>query len=386
MSPLRSPADWDLTRHPPTRDRSLRAFDAADALAIAELDPAALPGRMLVVNDGFGALTVPLVAAGIAVTVWTDSVVAETAIRQNLARADMAPDSVSFESSVSPPARSDAAIGDGPSGTGVDAVIVKIPKTLSLLGHQLVELRTVISPSTTLIGAGMVRHIHSSTVDAFETIIGPTVTSLATRKARLIHPTFDPGRRPLPPGPVRYRTENGIDVVSRVNVFSQTKLDIGTRLLLDNLPELAAGSDVLDLGCGNGVVGATLAAGLRGGTVTFTDVSHAAVASARDTWRANQGDDRARFLAVDLAEGVADESVDLVVVNPPFHDQHVVGDETALRMFGEARRVLRPGGEIRVVGNRHLGYHRRLERRFTGVEVVASNPKFVVLSARKSER
>lgn len=380
MSTTLTPVDWQLDRHPPTRDRSLRAFDAADVLALARLDSVVLPHRALVVNDGFGALAVPLVGAGVEVTVWTDSVLAEVAIRANLDAAGLDADRVGFScTTVSVEPAADV----GATTPAFDTVIVKVPKTLALLRHQLVHLRGVVSEGTTVIGAGMVRHIHSSTVDAFESIIGPTVTSLATRKARLIHPSFDPERRPDPPSTVRYRTEAGIDVVSRVNVFSQTTLDIGTRLLLDNLPTVPDGADLLDLGCGNGVVGATLAATFRGGTITFTDVSHAAVASARDTWAANDGDDRARFLAVDLAEGVGDGSVDIVVVNPPFHDQHVVGDETARRMFADARRVLRPGGEIRVVGNRHLGYHRRLKERFAAVQVVASNPKFVVLSGRK---
>ncbi len=176
-------------------------------------------------------------------------------------------------------------------------------------------------------------------------------------------------------------------MISRANVFSQSKLDIGTRLLLAHLPTVPDGGAVLDLGCGNGVLGASLALTFDGGSITFTDVSHAAVASARDTYVATMGDDddRARFHSVDLAAGVADRSIDVVVINPPFHDQHVVGDDTARRMFAEAERVLRPGGEVRVIGNRHLGYHRLLGRRFGAAEVVASNPKFVVLSARRPE-
>lgn len=381
MSSSLTPADWHLARHPPTRDRSLRAFDAADVLALGELDPTDLPDHVLVVNDGFGALTVPLVGAGAAVTVWTDSVLAETAIRANLSAAGLSRDGVRFGA----PRSASELVRPGPNGSTdpYRAVIVKIPKTLALLRHQLVLVRNVISPDTRLVGAGMTRHIHTSTVDAFETIVGPTVTSRATRKARLVHPTLDPDRQPVLPATVRFRTPAGIEVISRANVFSQNKLDIGTRLLLDHLPDVDDGAVVLDLGCGNGVVGATLASEFRGGTVVFTDISHAAVASARDTWVANHDDRRARFLAVDLAGGVTNGSVDVVVINPPFHDQHVVGDETARRMFAEADRVLRPGGRITVVGNRHLGYHRPLRRRFSDVAVVASNPKFVVLSGRK---
>ncbi len=373
-----NPADWTLVRHPPTGNRSLQAHDAADALALAE--PAAqAPGRVLVVNDAFGGLSIPLVGAGAEVVAWGDSVLAEQAIARNLARNGLSVEAVRLVPSTQAP--------EGP----FDVVVLKVPKTSALLESQLVELRSVLAEGATLIGAGMVKHIHSSTVAAFETIIGPTVTSLATRKARLIHPTFDPDLRPDLPAPVRYETEpdragRRCGVISRANVFSQAKLDIGSRLMLQHLPVVADGADVLDLGCGNGVLGTALAATFEHGSITFTDVSHAAVASAADTYATTMGGDdhRARFRTVDLAAGVPDASIDVVVINPPFHDQHVVGDETAKRMFAEAGRVLRPGGEVRVIGNRHLGYHRRLGRRFGEVTVVASNPKFVVLSAHRS--
>ncbi|MFE0426511.1 methyltransferase, partial [Streptomyces sp. NPDC058953] len=67
--------------------------------------------------------------------------------------------------------------------------------------------------------------------------------------------------------------------------------------------------------------------------------------------------------------------------NPPFHSHRATTDTTARRMFTDARRVLRPGGELWVVGNRHLGYHVRLRRIFGDCETVAGHPKFVVLRA-----
>ena len=81
--------------------------------------------------------------------------------------------------------------------------------------------------------------------------------------------------------------------------------------------------------------------------------------------------------------GVADDSVDFVLNNPPFHSHQATTDATALRMFTGARRVLRPGGELWVVGNRHLGHHVSLRRIFGNCRTVAGNPKFVVLRATK---
>lgn len=365
------PDAWGLQRHPPSRDRSLRAYDAADQLALAEIAGAiSTDTRALVLNDAFGGVAVPLRAAGAQVTLWTDSVLAEIGVQTNLEANGL--DGVEVVPST-----------ERPTGR-FDLVIVKVPKTLAFLQEQLIGLRPCIDESTVMVGAGMVKHIHTSTLDLFTACIGPTVTSLAKKKARLILPTLDPNIDVVEPTPTRYSTDAGIECVSRANVFSHRKLDIGTRLMLDHLPSVGDGSHVVDLGCGNGVLGASLGRSFGGGSVTFCDISHAAVASAQSTWQENHpGDERGRFVAGDLASGIATESIDVVVINPPFHDQHVVGDETAHRMFVEARRLLRSGGEVRVVGNRHLGYHKRLRSMFGNLDTVASNPKFVVLSSQK---
>ncbi|RCI70946.1 50S rRNA methyltransferase, partial [Pseudomonas aeruginosa] len=51
--------------------------------------------------------------------------------------------------------------------------------------------------------------------------------------------------------------------------------------------------------------------------------------------------------------------------------------------FLQARDALAAGGELWIVGHRHLGYHAKLKRLFRGVEQVAANPKFVILKAGK---
>ena len=67
--------------------------------------------------------------------------------------------------------------------------------------------------------------------------------------------------------------------------------------------------------------------------------------------------------------------------NPPFHTHQATTDATAWRMFTGARRALRPGGELWVVGNRHLGYHVKLRRIFGNSDSSPSDAKFVVLRA-----
>ena len=77
------------------------------------------------------------------------------------------------------------------------------------------------------------------------------------------------------------------------------------------------------------------------------------------------------------------QSADLVLCNPPFHQNNTITDHIAWQMFCDAQRVLRPQGELIIIGNRQLKYHEKLNRIFDKVDTVGHNDKFVVLRAIK---
>lgn len=242
---------------------------------------------------------------------------------------------------------------------------------------------------TVVVGTGMVKEIHTSTLKLFERIIGPTRTSLAVRKARLIHSTPDPALPRTPsPWPLRYElpphagAAAGRTVTNHAGIFCADRLDIGTRFFLTHLPDRSGPDRVVDLGCGNGVLGLAAALANPEATLTFVDESYQAVASAEATFRDNTGpDDRARFVVGDGLAGAEPGSADLVLNNPPFHSHQATTDATARTMFHGARHALRPGGELWVVANRHLGHHTTLRRVFGNCATMAGDPKFVVLRA-----
>lgn len=343
----------------------LRAWDAADEYALHHLHEERIGGdHLLVVNDAFGALGVAL--APTRPVSWSDSCVSMGATRANLAINDLDPDLVHLLPSTADPTGS------------VDVAIVKIPRTLAFLEDELRRLRPHLHAASVVIGAGMTRAVHRSTIATFESIIGPTPTTRARKKARLLLATLDPDLRPGPsPVPARWSTDEGITVTAWPNAFSATGLDHGTRLLLANLPTPAPGATVVDLACGTGVIGATLACRHPEIHLVCCDESHQAVASARATVEAVTP--RASFHVTDVLDGIADRAADLVLLNPPFHAGGARTTTVARRMFAEAARVLHAGGELRIVANRHLGHHAALKRWYTDVEVVASDPHFVVL-------
>ncbi|WP_328917037.1 MULTISPECIES: methyltransferase [unclassified Streptomyces] len=372
--------DLDLTRFPADPREQLRAWDAADDYVLRHLADAGtdLSGAVAVVGDRWGALTTALAAHR--PTQISESHLGQQATRANLRRnAPGAVDDVTLLSTRdTPPER-------------IDVLLVRVPKSLGLLEDQLHRLAPAMHAGTVVIGAGMVTEIHTSTLRLFERIVGPTRTSLAVRKARLILCTPDPALPRTPsPWPLRYELPDGIGplsgrtVTNHAGVFCADRLDVGTRFLLQHLPARQGPDRVIDLGCGNGVVGTAAAVANPGSDVLFIDESHQAVASAEATFRANADPAaRAEFQVADALTAISAGSADLVLNNPPFHSHRATTDATARRMFTTARAALRPGGELWVVGNRHLSYHVMLRRIFGGCEVVASDPKFVVLRAEK---
>lgn len=368
--------DVELARFPEEPREHLRAWDAADAYLLRWLAAEGVEIRHgVVVGDRWGALTTALARFG--VTQITDSFLAREATRVNLARNGVDVGAVPLLTTRdTPPDR-------------IGTLLVRVPKSLALLEDQLHRVAPAVGPETVVAAGGMVKEVHTSTLALFERVLGPTRTSLAEQKARLIFCTPDPELVPKPsPWPHSYRLPEGIGaasgrtVVNHAGVFCAERLDVGTRFLLANLPPRTGAEHVVDLGCGNGVVGLAAALANPEARVTFVDESYQAVASAEATYRANLPDTgRAAFVVGDGLAGFARGSVDLVLNNPPFHSHQATTDRAAWRMFTGSRAALRPGGELWVVGNRHLGYHVKLKRIFGNAEVVAANRKFVVLRA-----
>lgn len=363
-----------LQRLPLRRRETLRAWDAADEYLLNHVAEEGLPAaaRLLILNDGFGALTVAL--HQYQPVSWSDSWLAHEATRCNLAANGLAADTVTCLPSTEQP--------QGP----FDWVLIKLPKNLGFLEHQLRSLRPRLHANSRVIAAGMVKHMPPAAIDCFAANLGETHTSLAVKKARLIFCRPDLERQvPPSPFPKTWPLEGTpYTLVNQANVFSRDSLDIGTRVLLPHVPAVAGAREIIDLGCGNGALGLVAAERNPQARITFVDESYMAVASAEASFRGAFGEGRAaRFIANDALSGFEAASADLILCNPPFHQGHAVGDHIAWRMFRQSQRVLRSGGELWIVGNRHLGYHAKLKRLFGHCELVASDRKFVVLRAVK---
>lgn len=362
---------YKLKRFPLEVIEKLQAWDAADEYLlndVAEKLEGFPTARILIVNDSFGALAVAL--SKFKPSAISDSYLSQHSTKENLKLNNIEVEQVKLTSSL-----------ELPEGS-FDFILIKAPKTIAFLEDCLVRLQGVMTENTQVITAGMVKNMPASIWKTIDKLVGATVPSKAVKKARLIYAQPDLSKKLINNYPSYFALENtAYQICNHSNVFSRQSLDIGTRFFLSELPSNQKYQQVVDLGCGNGVVGLVFAEKNLQAQIHFVDESFMAIASAQENFKQAKSQQVATFQASDALNAFADNSMDLVLCNPPFHQQTTIGSHIAMRMFKQAKQVLRSGGELWVVGNRHLGYQVSLKKYFAKVELVASNAKFILIKA-----
>lgn len=365
---------YTLERFPlDQKNRSLQAWDSADEYLVNYVNEHHPDCRsLLILNDSFGALACSF--NQLTVCSVNDSYISHQAAAYNLQENKLSTKAFSQLDSLS-------ALPEN-----IDLVLIKVPRNVGFLQFQLSELSEVLAPGTPVIAAGKTKDIHNSTIKSFEQFIGETKTSLAVKKSRLILSTAKGGYKAAD-FPVSWPLEGTeFTITNHANVFSRDSLDIGARFFFNYLPQTSKSKTIIDLGCGNGVVGVMTLARCPNASITFVDESYMAVESARLNVEQNMPTrfDRCQFIENDCLTGFEKNSVDMVLCNPPFHQAQAVTDHIAWQMFRQAKDTLKEGGELRIIGNRHLDYHDKLKRMFGNCKLLGSNKKFVVLSSTKN--
>lgn len=370
--------DWsDLRRWPDVEAPNLQAWDATDRLVLDEAGPLATgDGDVVVIGDRHGALTLGALSRGaFGVRVHQDGVLGERALLANATRRGLGRDGsrMPFTHHGLDPSLVD----------GARLVLLQLPRSLDALDEVARLVAAHARPDVRVVAGGRVKHMSRSMNDVLAQSFSEVSASLARQKSRALLVSL-PRADVVSTWPHRQRHDDvGLTVVAHGGVFAGTSVDIGTRLLLEAIPSMRLAARAVDLACGSGIVAVALALARPDLRVLATDQSAAAVASALATAESNGVADRVEVVRADALETVANASVDLVILNPPFHIGATVHTGLAERLFADAARALTPGGELWTVWNSHLPYRQLLTKTVGPTNQTTRTPKFTVTVSTK---
>lgn len=164
---------------------------------------------------------------------------------------------------------------------------------------------------------------------------------------------------------------------SDVGVFSKNEVDFGSRLLIEQFKRPQIDGDFLDLGCGYGPIGISLADSYQERNVLMSDVNERALALARLNAKQNHVIN-VEFAKSDRFSSIKECLFAAVITNPPIR----AGKQVVHKMFEESKAALLDNGELWVVIQKKQGAASakdKIESLFGNVEVITKDKGYYIL-------
>lgn len=170
---------------------------------------------------------------------------------------------------------------------------------------------------------------------------------------------------------IKFYTDNG--------VFSKKGIDFGSSLLLKNLKNLDQ-KTILDVGCGYGTIGISIAVLYPSAQITMLDVNERALELTRKNIALNKVDNATCMES--FAYQSVNEKYDVIVTNPPIRAGKKVVHEIILGSID----YLNDGGELWCVIQKKQGSPsaiKKLEETFGNVQVATTDKGYQIIKSIK---
>ncbi len=354
--------DFDIKRYPSTTNRSLQPWNAADELILEFIgDLNDEPESTALINDRFGFLATTLFKLQPLSVVNHKS--HQKAIERNYVSNSLVLKSRSIKTSLE-------------SLPDTDVGVIKIPKSLEAFEFYLQLLHQSLKENGVIVCGFMTKYFTPQLLEISSKYFEEVEQSKAKKKARLL---ILKNKKEIEHQTVTIDIKFGDKVYKQhPGVFSSDHIDYATQFLLEHLSIKESENNILDLASGNGVIADHILHQKPNSEVHLVDDSFLAVESSK--MNVNES---AHFHWNDSLEDFDDESLDLVVSNPPFHFEYETNIEVTISLFTQVQRCLNESGRFVLVANKHLNYKTHLDKLFKTCSITAENDKFEIYECLK---
>jgi 16S rRNA (guanine1207-N2)-methyltransferase len=274
-----------------------------------------------------------------------------------------------------------------PEGGPFDFVALRLPRGKEELAMALHAAASVLKPQGTIFVFGANDEGIQSAVKPLGSLFSRVETLGVGGRCRILSGGWNGD-----PGSLRgeiedWRTEVSLDFpglpvrwCSYPGVFAHGRLDPGTRLLLETLPELPPGTRVLDYGCGSGPV-AYMASSLGTGVeVDLLDVDSVALLAA------GENVPNGRLMLGDGLPPPGERSYTAILSNPPFHRGKAEEPGMIEEFVQRAPSLLARDGTLAFVAQKRLSVHHLLRAGFRQVDILGDDRTYRVWRGRGPRR
>ncbi|MBU8919717.1 class I SAM-dependent methyltransferase [Bacillus sp. FJAT-29953] len=171
----------------------------------------------------------------------------------------------------------------------------------------------------------------------------------------------------------RFKTDNG--------VFSKREVDFGSRLLIESFTIPEINGPILDVGCGYGPIGLSIAKANPDRIIHMVDVNERALELAGENALLNKIQN-VKIYESDRLLSVKEDSFSAILTNPPIR----AGKKTVHDIFEQAYERLAARGELWVVIQKKQGAPSAMEKMkelFSNAEVIDKSKGYFIIRAKK---
>ena len=175
-----------------------------------------------------------------------------------------------------------------------------------------------------------------------------------------------------------------MELLTDNGVFSKSKVDEGSLAFLKVILPLDLGNNILDLGCGYGTIGLTLAIAKKEARVTLADINTRALAMCKRNADAYNLGQRVTILQSDIYEKI-EGPYDSIVVNPPIR----AGKKVTYAMYEGAKQYLIDGGSLFIVIRKAQGAEsasKYIESLLGNITLLKRDKGYYIYQAVKSKK
>ena len=174
---------------------------------------------------------------------------------------------------------------------------------------------------------------------------------------------------------------NRLSFSTNSGIFSKERVDFGTNVLLNGLDDLSNKKEILDLGCGNGIIGIAIKKAYPNASITMADVNIKCLEISKQNAMLNKVD--ANVIESDMYQNI-NSTFDLILSNPPIR----AGKKKVFEVVEEGYKHLNVGGEIICVIQKKQGAEsllKRMEEVYNNATIIKKEKGYYLIKSIKTQ-